>query len=184
MRRRRGTLAGLLLLAAAVVPAAAQQSASFNLEEGVLNAGGHPAGGVSPTSAGFRISLDALGDSVGGRALSSASFRMAGGFASFYPPPGEVLGLRFLDSDTLEWDGEPSAGSYALYRDVLTGLGGLGYGSCLTTGITGTTIDDAAVPAAADGYFYLVTVRNRLDEEGTKGFDTIGGERPNAAPCP
>jgi hypothetical protein len=34
-----------------------------------------------------------------------------------------------------------------------------------------------------DGFFYLVTVENRLSEEGTKGFDSGGGERTGSA-CP
>ena len=52
------------LLWAAGGVAVAQQSTSFKLEESTLNAGGHPSGGTVMTSAGFRMSLDAVGDAA------------------------------------------------------------------------------------------------------------------------
>ena len=42
----------------------------------------------------------------------------------------------------------------------------------------------AAPVPAGNGYFYLVTARNRLWEEGTKGSSSAGAQRANPAPCP
>jgi hypothetical protein len=178
----RTPLAAIAL--ALALPAAAQESHSFKLQEHVFNAGGHPAGGVSMSSASFRASIDAIGESVAGGGLSGPSFRMDAGFVPAYPPPGEVFGLYFEDVDTLYWDGERSVGVYNLYRDLLSTLAGLGYGSCHLHDLTVRRIDDADVPPANDGYFYLVTAENRLGEEGTKGSDSDGAERPNPSPCP
>jgi hypothetical protein len=164
--------------------AAAQESASYRLAEHVFNAGGHPEGGVILTSTGFRMTLDALGESVVGSGLESASYRMDGSFCSAYPPPGEVLGLRFTDRETLVWEAERSVGTYNLYRDLLSALSGLGYGTCREDAIAGETASDPDEPAADAGYFYLVTAENRIFEEGTKGRDSGGTERPNPVSCP
>jgi len=43
--------------------------------------------------------------------------------------------------------------------------------------LAGENATDASIPAAATGYFYLVTAENRLAEEGTKGSNSTGGER-------
>ena len=162
------------------LPALAQSSASFNLDEHVLNQGGNPgAGGQILTSAGFRMTLDSIGEGVIGTALSSASFTMDGGFLPAYPPPGEVTGLRFDDATTLGWDAEKSAGTYNLYRDAAAG----GYGTCEQSGIGGTSTTDPDAPATGETFFYLVTVRNRLAEDGTKGFASDGSERLGAF-CP
>lgn len=179
------TLAAFLLVAAfGGGDADAQTSARFDLEESAFNAGGHPSDGAVPQSASFRLSLGALGHGVAGASLSSASFASDAGFAAAYPPPGEVVGLRFDDAQTLAWDPERSVGSYDVYRDALANLGGLGYGACLAGGLTAANLVDADLPPAAGGFFYLVTASNRLNEEGTKGFDGAGAERPNPSPCP
>lgn len=152
-------------------PAAAQSSASFKLDEHTFNAGGDPAAGVVPASASFRITLDSVGDAVSAAGLGSPSFNMDGGPVPAYPPPGEVTGLRFpVGKQGLWWDAEKSAGTYNLYRALLTNLAGGGFGKCEQQDITGETTLVAEVPPVNDGYFYLVTVRNRLAEEGTKGF--------------
>jgi hypothetical protein len=167
-----------------VLPAAAQQSPSFRLDEHVFNEGGHPASGTVLTSASFTISLDAIGEAATGTGLSSASFRMDGSFGAAYPPPGEVTGLRLTDHQTLVWDPERSVGVYHLYRDLLSGLAGLGYGTCHEQDIPGETATDADTPPTGNGYFYLVTAENRLDEEGTKGSDGDSNPRGNPSPCP
>ena len=46
-----------------------------------------------------------------------------------------------------------------------------------------SSAQDTDVTAPGKFFLYLVTVRNRLGEEGTKGFST-NGERPNPTPCP
>jgi hypothetical protein len=160
-----------------------QQSESYKLSEHTLNGGGHPADGTVLASTSYRIKLDALGDALVGPGLASASFRMDPGFVAPYPPPGEVTGLRFADPTTLAWDAERSIGDYNLYRDLLSNLSGLGYGTCLRQRIPDeATTDNDAVPLG-DGFFYLVTAENRLDEEGTKGADSTGLTRTGTA-CP
>jgi hypothetical protein len=169
----------------AAVPAAAQTSTNYRLTEQVFNAGGHPSDGIVLSSASFRVTLDAIGESVVGTGLSSASFEMDGSFGAAYPPPGEVLNLRFTDATTLVWDSEKSVGVYNLYRDWLTTLSGLGYGNCEQQDLTDETATDTDTPKPAGrGFFYLVTAENRLNEEGTKGQDSSASERPNPSPCP
>ena len=164
---------GLVLTTVAL----AQTSTSFTLEEYTLNSGGTPSQGVDLTSASFSITLASIGDTVVATGLSSASFEADVGFDAAYPPPGEVAAscgasaepcLVFTDSETLTWPAEPSAGVYNLYRDDISN----GYGDCEEQDITGTTTTDTATPTTA--FFYLVTVENRLAEEGTKGFQSDG----------
>jgi hypothetical protein len=168
----------------AVTLAQAQVSPGFELKESVQNSGGNPANGIIQTSASYRISLDAIGDAASSSRMSSASFRMGGGFVAAYPAPQEVRNLRFVNAQGLTWDVEPSAGSYNSYRGPLSTLAGEGYGVCLAVDLPDVLLTDAGIPAAAEGYFYLITSQNLLDEEGTKGFTSNGIERGNAAPCP
>ena len=94
----------VLTLVCSIGHAAAQQSASYHLNEHVLNAGGRPAGGQVATSTSFRTTLDSLGEGFAGRNLLSASFRLDSGFVPAYLPPGEVNNLVFLaDGQTLQW---------------------------------------------------------------------------------
>jgi hypothetical protein len=163
--------------------ALAQTSASYKLVESTFNNGGHPANGSSATSASYRIKLAAVGDAVTTTGLSSTSHRMDAGFVSPYPPPGEIRNERWTSKSTLSWDSEMSVGSYQLYRDLLTTLPG-GFGACLQSSLPAEAATDAAIPAVGTAWFYLVTARNRLGEEGTKGFRSSGAERPNVSPCP
>lgn len=161
----------------------AQQSASYTLRESQVNAGGTPRGGAPASSSSYRITLEALGERLLGPAPASASFRVDGGFARTYRPPSEVKGLSFAGKTTLTWTAELSAGVYEIYRSLVSTLPGT-YGSCLQSAIPGLSATDAAVPPGGASYFYLVTVRNRLNQEGTKGYRSSGAERPNPAPCP
>ncbi len=172
----------LTLVVLTTAPAAAQQSAGFILEEHTFNQGGRPGGGVTAASTSYRISLDAIGG-IAARPLAGATFGINGGFVAPYLPAGEVQGLRFSTRDMLLWDVALSAADYRLYRDDLASLSGLGYGDCLDTAAQSGYMDlEQPLPAA--GFFYLVTARDRLDSEGTKGFDGAGSERANPAPCP
>lgn len=170
-----GSLAGSL--------AHAQTSASYQLTESVVNSGGDPRDGSRASSASFHLTLDAIGEAVSGGAPSSASFRVGAGFVGDYPPPGEVGSVVFSDKATLSWSPEPSVGTYAVYRDGLASLPG-GFGSCFASGSSSEEAVDPGMPASGQGWYYVVTARNRLGEEGTKGFETTGAERGNAAPCP
>ena len=174
----------LLLGLAALGLAQAQESASFKLNEHSFNAGGHPDQGTVMASASFAVSLDAIGDAVSLTGLTSASFQLDTGSVAPYPPPGEVTGLIFVDDETLQWDPEPSVGSYSLYRELISSVAGLGYGSCEQQEIPDETTTDNDLPPGSDGFFYLVTAANLLGEEGTKGYDSSATERPTPAPCP
>jgi hypothetical protein len=160
----------------------AQTSASYQLTESAFNAGGNP----SPvlTSSSYQMTLDSVGDSISGGTLSSASYTSATGFPAAYPPPGEVATVLFTDQTTLVWTPEGSTGTYNLYRGLITDLPG-SYGVCkLPANIVGETTTDAETPASGQCYFYLVTAKNRLAEEGTKGSDSEGTQHPNPSPCP
>lgn len=180
MGRSPERLAVLLLAFAA--PAPAQQSASFDQREHALNCGGNPADGVILTSASYRFTLDALGEAAAAPTIASASYSVGTGFLAPYPPPGEVQNLRMTGTG-LTWNPERSRGSYAVYRGVVTNLPA-DYGSCLSSGQTSESATDAAVPAAGQTWFYLVSVRNRLTEEGRKGTNSSGVPNPNPSPCP
>ena len=106
---------------------------------------------------------------------------MEGGFESAYPPPGEVGGLRFIDSLTLEWDPEPSAGFYNVYRDLQSTLPG-DFGICGEQDLPdATAMDLTPPPPVGEAYYYLATAKNRLGEEGTKGFRSSGAEKPTSS---
>ena len=180
-RSIRRALLGMFLGVVAAVPAWAQSSASYKLQEATVNGGGDPASGVALASAHFRISLDAIGEGAVRVGLVSASFHLDGSFLGRYAPPGEVSGTRFSDATTLQWNAEPSAGVYEVYRG--TSLPGT-YGTCFASNLTATNVTDATIPSVGGSFFYLVTARNRLSEEGTKGFSSNGTQRPNSLPCP
>ena len=172
-----------LLLATSVV--LGQSSTRYRLEESVINNGGFPSEGTLPLSSSFRITLDAVGESVVGRGLSSTSFHMDGCFLTAYPPPGEVMNLVLLaDDQTLEWDPERSVGTYNLYRDALGTVSASNAGSCTQPDLADETTTDATAPTLGDGFFFLVTAANRLGEEGTRGFRSSTDERVDTGACP
>ena len=172
-----------LIVVLACGTAAAQTSASFKLTESRFNAGGDPRDGSFAASASWKIRLDAIGEDALAASASSGSWRMDAGFPAVYAPPGEVRNLRWPDRTTLAWDPERSVGAYEVYRDLVSTLPG-GFGTCFASSLLGETATEAGSPAASTGWFYLVTARNRLGEEGTKGSRTGGIERPNSSPCP
>jgi hypothetical protein len=167
----------------AVVPAAAQTSPHYKLTEASINDGGDPGNGGRPAAPHFHLSLDAIGDDLVGAGLASASFHLDGGFVGRYPPPGEVQGLRVDASSMLQWNPELSAAEYEMYRGLMATLPGT-YGACFAGGLTSVNVSDASTPPVGQGYFYLVTARNRLGEEGPKGFRSDATEEGNPSPCP
>ncbi len=178
--RRAIVLLGLMLGGSVL----AQESPNYKLWEHVFNAGGHPPDGIVLTSSNYQITSGSAGDTVVGTNLSSVSFQMEGGFSASYPPPGEVASLRFTDEETLAWNPDRSIGTYQLYRGSVSDLPTLGYGTCEQPGLTAPIASEADPLPVGEGYFYLVTARNRLSEEGTKGSDSADSERANADPCP
>lgn len=175
-------LAGLLG-ALAIAPVAAQTSASYRLRESSFNNGGNPGSAGALVSAHFRVSLDAVGEDAARAGAASASIHIDGGFVAGMTPPGEVTGLRFTDATTLQWNPERSADRYELYRGGVASLPGT-YGACLANDLTAQTASDTALPSTGQGFFYMVTARNRLREEGPKGFRSDGIEESNPLPCP
>jgi len=161
----------------------AQQSLSYRLESAAVNDGGRPEQGVVLAGSSYRISLDAIGGPARATGLGSPSFRLTSGFTDIYAPPGEVMNQRFTDASTMTWDAEKSVGVYEVYRGLISGLPG-GFGACFQSALTGPSASDAANPTVGDGWFYLVTAKNRLGEEGTKGSQSSGAPRPNSSPCP
>jgi hypothetical protein len=177
-------IAPLLALLCVAGLAGAQESASYKLNEHTMNEGGNPDGGAVLESASYKLTLDAIGDSVAeAGTLSSDNYQVEAGFVPPYPPPGETLNLLFTDAQTLVWSSEKSVGAYRLFRGLLTDLPA-DYGDC-TQRLFANTATDASAPASGQTYFYLVTAENRLEEEGTMGEDSTPAERPNTSPpCP
>ena len=172
-----------LLLCSGVIQA--QSSANHVLQEYVFNSGGNPADGAAPASASFRLSLDSIGGGVSGAGMTSASNSLDACFTTTYAPPGEVQNLLLDETKAqLIWDAEPSVGAYNLYRGALSALTDLTYGACGQTGLTEAAANDGDPVPVGDGFFYLVTAQNRLGEEGTKGNQSNGTDRANAAACP
>jgi hypothetical protein len=161
----------------------AQQSPSYTLEEHVINAGGHPQFGGNPASASHRVTLGSIGESFATRRATGATQTLDSGFLPTYSPPSEIRNLRFTNHVTLVWDAHSAAGRYNVYRDTLASLSTLGYGACAQRNLLVPTTTDALPLAAGSGFFFLVTVENRLFEEGTKGFTSAGIERTGTV-CP
>ncbi len=159
----------------------AQTSTNYQNKEHVVNAGGNPAPALASTN--FSITLSSIGDGLSGTGMSSADYQMDGGFVSPYPPPGEVLHLQFTSKTTFGWDPEASVGTYDAYSGLVSGLPA-SYGACLASGLTLTQATDATTPSAGQCFFYLVTAKNRIAEEGTMGHKSDGTPRANGSPCP
>jgi len=184
---RRHASAGWLTVALllAVGTARALESANFKISDDALNSGGHSDPALVLTSSSFRISLDAIGDGVAGqRALAGLSYRADGGFVDAYAPPAEVDGVHWIDRTRLVWGPAKSAGIYSLYSGSLETMRQEPLGDCLQAIIGGIEAVLPTVPIAGTGRFYLVTARNHVDEEGTRGFGSEGTERPPGASCP
>ena len=173
----------LLVLLAVPSLAGAQTSASFRISTSTFNGGGDPGNNGCAASASYRIRIDALGAPTASQESVSPSFRTGTGFVDGLAPPGEVQGVAFTDKITLTWNPDRSIGTYQVYRDSLRSLPGE-YGSCFAPGSSSEGAVDPDAPQAGEGWIYLVTARNRLGEEGTKGVSTGGVERENLSPCP
>jgi len=95
----------VLLIGLALMPFAAwgQSSANFNISSSTFNSGGTPGNG-SLTSANYRVSVAAIGETLPAANLSSPSFSMAIGFvASNHSPPVVIFRNGFESADTLLW---------------------------------------------------------------------------------
>ena len=81
-----------------------------------------------------------------------------------------------LDRTVASLQGAKNYRSYTVYRGLVSDLP-VSYGTATLSGVVSEGASDPSVPPANTAYFYLVTVSNRLDEEGTKGNDSSGAER-------
>jgi hypothetical protein len=103
--------------------------------------------------------------------------------------PGEVMNLHWPEDifkETLEWDAEPSAVEYHVYRQDPTTLSYADFATCadgLDPDRTDTQLVDTDVPAGGAVFGYLVTAEDAGGNEGTLGLST-GAERSNFTPCP
>lgn len=172
----------LLLVAASLGVTHAQQSASHQIEQSALNAGGQPRGALTASSASFAITLDSLGDAISGDE-ATGSVLAQGGIPAAFRPPIEVLDLEFVNEQDLQWRSDASAGTYNLYRDLIAALTALSYGSCEQQALDRPGAIDADAPATGAGFFYLATAVNRISEEGSKGNASSGAERSGSV-CP
>lgn len=196
-------LGGCLLALASILllpdPGFAQQRQSYTLSTNVVNQGGAPEDRSSvPSSSGYSLGYAAIGEGILRVGMASASYQMDVGFLTPYAPPGEVapcdgpMGvpcspkLEFTSKEDMEWPWAPWAVRYNLYRGVRDdpGLFDPNYGQGLECKFPTNHQTDKQVPNAGEVLFYLVTGDNRLHEEGTKGWDTFGTERPNPTGCP
>lgn len=173
-------LASALVLSAGAVRG--QSSPSYRLTDHVFNQGGHPAGGVHLASAGFRMSLDSVGEGIASPVSSGATLEARSGFGACYAPAAEVGAVRVSsDRVTFFWSPDRAASDYRIYSGTLDELPG-SYGTCRMTGVQGTQAPLPEIPESS-GYFYLITARDLLGEEGTKGTDGNGHPR-GSLPCP
>jgi hypothetical protein len=161
----------------------AQTSPSYRLENGSLHTGAQTSVSTGLASESYRMRLQTVGQALTGQAIHGSTFAMDVGFVQGYPPPGEVVRLVALDRSTVTWHPERSVGAYRLYRGELGQLPA-GYGECRLPELFDEHAQLDEEPAAGQGFFYLVTARNSLHEEGTKGYDSAGARRINPAPCP
>ena len=181
--RKLGLAIGAIFLTLAL-QVFAQRSLSYQITESAINCGGDPQNGAVLSSPSFRITLDAIGDTVAGGPLASTSFSTDVGLPPSVRPPGEVLDVKFSNPTTLTWQPEPSVGTYRLYRGLLSDLP-TSYGICLTPGgLAGEQATDGDTPSPGQCFIYLVTARNMINEEGTLGDNSAGVPHTNSAPCP
>ncbi|HEX4823953.1 MAG TPA: M1 family aminopeptidase [Candidatus Polarisedimenticolaceae bacterium] len=96
--------------------------------------------------------------------------------------PGEVDVMTVSGTGHVAWNAAARADVYDVERGTLSTLSA-GYGGCFASALAATSIDDADVPAAGDGFFYLV----RGDDTGCGGAGSFGVDSngvPRAASCP
>lgn len=175
-----GAISGVL----ATLAVTAAVGADYRLDELTFNAGGHPLGGARVESTSYSLQLDSVGETLSAPELRSTSYSMDVGHPRRYPPAREVVGLRLMgDKTTLTWFPERSVGSYRVYGGSLAWLP-LNYGVCNAHDLASHQVTIEDLPAPGEGFFYVVTARTTLMEEGPKGYDSTGALRTNPAPCP
>ena len=85
------------------------------------------------------------------------------GAAGVWATPGEATSLVFTNATTLSWDAPDDPGATTVQFDVLRAANPsdfVGSTVCIATSQSGTTVQDAGVPAAGARFSYLVRARN------------------------
>jgi aminopeptidase N len=83
----------------------------------------------------------------------------------------------------LSWDAAARAETYDVQRGTLAELYAGGYGSCLSSQLAATTLDDTDEPGEGSGFFYLVRGHDAgCGGGGSFGVDSNGVPRPSACP--
>ncbi len=103
--------------------------------------------------------------------------------------PDEIGNARVTGAGILEWDADPGAQEYHVYRGTLSTLDYGDYGACLDGNLTETQMMDlSGPPASGDGYFYMITADDTAGAGGAEGSLGMGAcsERTNflAVVCP
>jgi hypothetical protein len=101
--------------------------------------------------------------------------------------PGEVAGLTVeklaAGVARLVWTADSGAESYSVTRGDLLAVRTGTYGPCLAEGVSGTSYDDASVPASGQGYLYLIQGWTTSCGAATLGELSPGVERINPDPA-
>jgi len=100
--------------------------------------------------------------------------------------PGEVQNLRWTSDSVLEWDVEPDAAEYHVYRIALSALGYGSFAVCrddLDAIRTDTQLVDVELPVSGTANAYQITAEGAGGAEGTLGNGACA-ERSNYTPCP
>ena len=98
--------------------------------------------------------------------------------------------MSWASKTALVWPWGPCADWYNVYRlrtKQMTDTDGDGvageYGSCMQRDLVVNEAPDSSVPGPGSAGLYLVSGESTL-REGTLGFASNAGERPNATSCP
>ncbi|MDH3627225.1 MAG: thrombospondin type 3 repeat-containing protein [Acidobacteriota bacterium] len=108
-----------------------------------------------------------------------------GAYESFIPSlnrPGPVFGVQFQSATLMTWSPELQAQTYRVYARSLTGLTFFTDPACLTEEPLASVVL-ADVPLPGEGFFFLVSSVDALNQEGTVGFGTFA-ERSAIQSCP
>jgi hypothetical protein len=92
-----------------------------------------------------------------------------------------TVGRGTEGSSLLSWTTTAGADAYLVTRGGLATLGPDAYGDCLADGVAATSLEDADLPPAGQGYFYLVQAQNFDCGSGSLGYTGDETARLNAS---